>query len=931
MNKLNDRATRAQGVLILAALMAFAATTTSYGIDQRLTSALDRGDGATVKLLASYGDGSRDSARDLALGYASLITADYHAARSAFTSVADAVRPNTGRLPGTAESLTSQNPDSWSAHLLQGDLLARAGRCNEALATLNRAIELNGRAAAAYHVRGLIHALAGNESLAAADLTRAIQIDQDFADAYAARAVLRIRQGRFSEAQRDAEQALHIAPDFPVALNVRGVALCRRGNYEDALCAFTFALDLEPDFAVAKHNQQAAKLLAAEGRAKVLIDKQTDRRKGAIGIRTLAVVAAEQDRATEATLMGSGVLQAATGVRPAVVTTPEKAIELLTVAEQPVVLAVPVSDKQDSANVMRGVLKQVSQSVPKTDVRILSDGRTANLAVAAALKPDPADNAGTPPVRSWDATVSDDEDPAGLARVALPLRASGVPVRAYGRDKQVAAWQGLPPAEKKALHFYGVPEFPEEESTPKNPSVLPAIAPQISASLAAPPEKQRGGQVQASLSATPSGMVGVYVASMNLPNFQPGEMGIPVGSIWAGASRHNNLQVFLGSGSQTDRIRFDIGENPPGQPPHINVNGHHSHKKGVVIKEGDRVEVTVRGRTAEIKVNGVPRATYGDLKTGSAKELVIRKLPNSSKYEVIVGGKRIAVFIRNGNKSADIIAKGDNANQDTKVHVLPPPPAPKGAQGEAADGKSTSGKSQGGNTKPSTGKNDVKASTLQPGKFGGRPLMPEGSGAVQVPQLLPPMPPLAWTLVPSSDGFSFVAVLDWRRWQFVPVLTPEAEEQLRRESERARGFAGLSKQIADTAQQPDPTVVPHPELNGPWIEVYPMPPRVPNTPHPPHPIDLHIPGVNRPGKDIYPPPRPPFPKRLLPTGNSSDSTPGKGGGVALGGGQGSEVIDGRTAGLSRLLGKKREPVRIADVRTSLKCPFLIFPAGPTKE
>jgi Flp pilus assembly protein TadD len=84
-----------------------------------------------------------------------------------------------------------------------------AGKENfkEALAMMNRAIEINPRYARAYNARGYVQLRLTNYSQALADFTEAIRLDPTYANAYHNRAVTRKLVGEMEGAKADERNA----------------------------------------------------------------------------------------------------------------------------------------------------------------------------------------------------------------------------------------------------------------------------------------------------------------------------------------------------------------------------------------------------------------------------------------------------------------------------------------------------------------------------------------------------------------------------------------------------------------------------------------------------------------------------------------------------------------------------------------------------
>ena len=140
-----------------------------------------------------------------------------------------------------------QELEAGNAHYLRGDY-------EQALASYNRAIELDGRSADAYDNRGLTYYHLNRLSDAIADFNRAIELNSSFAYAFNNRGLARHALGNADDALNDYSRALTLNPKFAAALNNRAnayFALEQYGNAENDLNA---ALSIDRTNAAAHNN-----------------------------------------------------------------------------------------------------------------------------------------------------------------------------------------------------------------------------------------------------------------------------------------------------------------------------------------------------------------------------------------------------------------------------------------------------------------------------------------------------------------------------------------------------------------------------------------------------------------------------------------------------------------------------------------------------
>lgn len=187
-----------------------------------------------------------------ARGYTCIKSGYFTGADKHFLEASEIVAQDAPASLLEAAALADAHRDSWDAHLLLADVLARSGRCGEAEKAASRAVNLApATEPIPYLVRGVIHALAGRNDLAGADLDRSIAINERLVVALVARGTLLLRGSGPAAALCDFERALCEAPAYSVPANGRGVALCQKGRHEDAINAFAYALDLDPGYELA--------------------------------------------------------------------------------------------------------------------------------------------------------------------------------------------------------------------------------------------------------------------------------------------------------------------------------------------------------------------------------------------------------------------------------------------------------------------------------------------------------------------------------------------------------------------------------------------------------------------------------------------------------------------------------------------------------
>jgi predicted O-linked N-acetylglucosamine transferase (SPINDLY family) len=163
-----------------------------------------------------------------------------------------------GRL-AEAERLYVQvrsiDPGNFTACYLQGVIQHGRGEVGPALASMERALAANSRAAAPLIYQGLLLEALGRGEEALASYNKAISAEPNLVEALVNRGSLLSRMGRDGHALADFDRALQLKPDFAPAQFNRGTALQNLGRHDEALAAFDRTLRLAPDHVDAMGNR----------------------------------------------------------------------------------------------------------------------------------------------------------------------------------------------------------------------------------------------------------------------------------------------------------------------------------------------------------------------------------------------------------------------------------------------------------------------------------------------------------------------------------------------------------------------------------------------------------------------------------------------------------------------------------------------------
>ena len=146
--------------------------------------------------------------------------------------------------------------ETWSKY---GSVKKAEGDLDHALASYNRAIELNPEFAEAFNNRGRIKKTKTDLAGALADFNRAIELKPDLATAYSNRGGVKKANGDLEGALADYNRAIELKPDMAAAYNNRADAKQIKGDLDGALADFNRAIELKPDSAQIHKNRGDAK------------------------------------------------------------------------------------------------------------------------------------------------------------------------------------------------------------------------------------------------------------------------------------------------------------------------------------------------------------------------------------------------------------------------------------------------------------------------------------------------------------------------------------------------------------------------------------------------------------------------------------------------------------------------------------------------
>jgi tetratricopeptide (TPR) repeat protein len=149
-----------------------------------------------------------------------------------------------------AETLLSKvlrkNPSYAPAHLFSGVIAMSRSKWDEALADLNRAIDLDHSLVEAYKKRARVFMELKEPVRATADLTAAVDVDPSDGEIYQLRGRARISRLLYDAATEDFSRALDCLPNDPRILYDRAVAHALKEEWEPAIADLNAALAVKP-------------------------------------------------------------------------------------------------------------------------------------------------------------------------------------------------------------------------------------------------------------------------------------------------------------------------------------------------------------------------------------------------------------------------------------------------------------------------------------------------------------------------------------------------------------------------------------------------------------------------------------------------------------------------------------------------------------
>ena len=151
-----------------------------------------------------------------------------------------------------ADTITAQNISDAKDHATRGQVLARSGNTDEALAEFDQALAADPYNIQALYGRGLIYQGQGKHQQAVEDFTAANGLSPQKVEPLLGRATSYLALDKAKEAATDLDEAVQADPNSGAAWSARGQAYERLGDKAKAAMSYNRALALRPRDEVAR-------------------------------------------------------------------------------------------------------------------------------------------------------------------------------------------------------------------------------------------------------------------------------------------------------------------------------------------------------------------------------------------------------------------------------------------------------------------------------------------------------------------------------------------------------------------------------------------------------------------------------------------------------------------------------------------------------
>lgn len=169
--------------------------------------------------------------------------------------VSYALKDDFSKADSCFESFISIFPSEPSAYITRAQLKMEMNDSVQALANLNKAIDLDKSSSYAFGLRGMLLEAKQRHTEAISDLDMAIKLDPEQPAYYINRGLVKYNTNDLRGALADYDQAIQLDPQSVISLYNRGLLRAQIGDRNRAISDFSAVLELEPDNTFASYNR----------------------------------------------------------------------------------------------------------------------------------------------------------------------------------------------------------------------------------------------------------------------------------------------------------------------------------------------------------------------------------------------------------------------------------------------------------------------------------------------------------------------------------------------------------------------------------------------------------------------------------------------------------------------------------------------------
>ena len=155
-------------------------------------------------------------------------------------------------------------PDCWVGYNNLGNALLQNGQLGEAIAKLQRAVQIYPDYAVGHYNLGVVLFREGKFDDALAEFEKAVKLNPNYAEAHTNLGLALVQKGQRRAAIEQYQMALKINPIFALAHANLGVAFFQNGQLDDAIAQFQEALRLNPNLSGVRDSIAKAKDLKSK-------------------------------------------------------------------------------------------------------------------------------------------------------------------------------------------------------------------------------------------------------------------------------------------------------------------------------------------------------------------------------------------------------------------------------------------------------------------------------------------------------------------------------------------------------------------------------------------------------------------------------------------------------------------------------------------